>query len=204
MKTTVKTIIFDFGGVLIDWDPRNLYRSYFPEEPQALEDFLNEVDFYTWNAAQDKGRSFADGVAELSAKFPHRAHLIEVYAKNWKESITGEIKGTVEILHTLKAKNYPLYGLSNWSAETFPLIEDEYPFFELFDEIVLSGEVKLNKPEPEIYLMLLSKIEYAAEECLFIDDSQANVDAAKSLGFQAIPFETPEILERDLKEYGLL
>ena len=204
MKNTIKAIIFDFGGVLIDWDPRNLYNAYFPNQPQALEDFLEEVDFYAWNAQQDKGRSFAEGVAELSAKFPHRADFIEAYSEHWKKSITGEIAGTVEILHRLKAKGYPLYGLSNWSAETFPLVRGEYPFFDEFDYILLSGEVRLIKPEPEIYHLLLSKIPYQASECLFIDDSQANVDAAKSLEFQAIRFESPEGLDAALSRYQVL
>ena len=204
MKNTIKAIIFDFGGVLVDWNPRNLYNAYFPDQAQALEDFLAEVDFYTWNAQQDKGRSFAEGVAELTEKFPHRTDLIQAYAEHWADSITGDIAGTVEILYRLKAKGYPLYGLSNWSAETFPLVRNEYPFFDEFDEIIISGEVNLNKPEPEIYNLLLSKIAYSAAECLFIDDSQANVDAAKALGFQALRFETPEVLERALKEYGVL
>lgn len=204
MKPLTKAIIFDFGGVLVDWDPRNLYNAYFPDQPQALEDFLSEVDFYVWNVQQDKGRSFLEGVAELSEKFPHRANLIAAYFEHWKKSIIGEIAGTVEILHRLKAKGYPLYGLSNWSAETFPLVRDEYPFFDEFDEIVLSGEVSLIKPEPEIYHLLLSKIKYSAPECLFIDDSQANVDAAKSLGFQALRFDAPEELERDLEKYQVL
>ena len=188
----------------MDWDPRNLYRAYFPDQPQALEDFLEEVDFYAWNAKQDQGRSFAEGVAELSAKFPHRAELIRAYAKNWKNSITGEIAGTVEILYELKAKGYPLYGLSNWSPETFPLIKDEYPFLNEFDDAVLSGEVGLVKPNPEIYRLLLSKIKFSAQECLFIDDSQVNVQAARELGFCAVHFESPERLRRELREYRVV
>ena len=203
MKPTVKAIIFDFGGVLLDWDPRHLYNAYFPDQPQALEDFLNEVDFYAWNAEQDKGRSFAAGVDALSAKFPHRAELIEAFATNWEQSITGEISGTVEILYRLKAKGIPLYGLSNWSPETFPLVRNKYSFFDEFDEIVFSGEVNLIKPEPEIYHLLLSKIPYQASECLFIDDSQANIDTARALGFYGICFESPEGVARVLGEYGL-
>ena len=204
MKNIIKVIVFDFGGVLINWDPRNLYNDYFPAESQALEDFLTEVDFYTWNAQQDKGRSFAEGVAELSTNFPHHANLIKAYAENWKKSITGEIAGTVEILYRLKTKGYSLYGLSNWSAETFSLVRDEYPFFDEFDEIIISGEVNLIKPKPEIYNLLLSKIEYSASECLFIDDAQVNINAARALGFHTLRFETPEILGKALKEYGLL
>ena len=204
MKATIKAIIFDFGGVLLNWDPRNLYRTYFPEQEQALEEFLREVDFYTWNAELDKGKSLDLGVAELSAKFPHRANLIAAYAKHWGETITGEVEGTVKTLYQLKAKGYPLYGLSNWSVETFPFVRDVYPFFDEFDEIIISGEVNLIKPEPEIYQLLLSKIDFPAQACLFIDDSRANIDMARSLGFHAVLFESPEGLDGMLKEYGVL
>jgi len=202
--TSIKAIIFDFGGVLIDWSPHNLYQSYFPDHPQAIDEFLKEVDFYTWNAKQDQGRSFIEAVTELSEKFPHRRELIQAYADNWEDSITGEFKGTIEILYELKSKGYPLYGLSNWSAETFPLIKDDYPFFNKFDEIILSGEVGLIKPDPEIYHLLLSKISYTANECVFIDDSMANIDAAKDLGLQVLHFKSPEILRNNLEGFGLL
>ncbi len=132
MKNSIKAIVFDFGGVLLDWSPHNIYKSYFPDDAQGLEEFLHEVDFYTWNAEQDRGRSFAEGVAILSEKFPHRAALIKIYADEWERSITGEIRGTVEILYRLKEKGYPLFGLSNWSAETFPLMLAEYSFFDWY------------------------------------------------------------------------
>lgn len=200
----IKAVIFDFGGVLIDWNPHNLYNAYFPNQPHAIDEFLEEIDFYAWNAKQDQGRSFAEGVAELSAKFPHRAELIQAYADHWENTITGEIAGTVEIFYELKAKGYPLYGLSNWSPETFPLIKDEYPFLNEFDEVVLSGDVGLVKPNPEIYRLLLSKIEYSADECVFVDDSPVNVETARDLGMRAVHFRSPEKLERILKEYEVL
>ena len=204
MTSTIKAIIFDFGGVLLDWNPHNLYQAYFPDQPQAIDEFLEEVDFYAWNAKQDQGRSFAEGVAELSAKFPHRAELIQAFADNWGDSIKGEIAGTVKILYELKAKGYPLYGLSNWSQETFPLVRDEYPFFDEIDKIIISGEVNLIKPEPEIYHLLLSKIAYRAEECVFIDDSLVNVETARGLGIRAIHFKSPEKLGMVLAEYAVL
>jgi len=204
MQTPIKAIIFDFGGVLLDWDPRNLYQHYFPEQPQAMEKFLSEINFYDWNAQQDKGRSFSDAIAVHTVKFPQYAHLIQAYYEHWEDSVTGAIPGTVDILHELKGKGYPLYGLSNWSAETFPRARHKYSFFDLFDEIILSGDVKLIKPDPAIFNLLLNKIRYTAPECLLIDDSQANIDTAKKLGFVTIHFTSPERLQTELKRLKLL
>jgi len=204
MTSQIKAVIFDFGGVLIDWDPRNLYSSYFPEEPQAMEDFLAEVSFMEWNAQQDKGRPFAEAVELLSKQFPHHAHLISAYQENWKESITGSIEGTVKLLTMLKEKGYSLYGLSNWSAETFPMVRHEFEFLNLFDGIILSGEVKLIKPEPEIFELCLQRIGEPADQCLFIDDSEVNINAAKKLGFDTVHFISPEHLKDELQIRQLL
>ncbi len=203
MKIKIKAIIFDFGGVLVDWSPHNLYKDYF-SSTEEIDAFLEEIDFYTWNAEQDRGRPFAEGVAEISAKFPHHAEMIKAYADNWIDSITGETPDVVALFRRLKAKGYPVYGLSNWSAETFPLIADEFSFFDDLDEVVLSGEVNMVKPEPEIYELLLSRIPERADECLFIDDSLPNIVAAQKLGFQTFHFKSAEKLEEKLKEYGLL
>ena len=204
MFTPIKAVIFDFGGVLLEWDPRNLYQHFFPGQPQAMDDFLAEINFYEWNAHQDKGRTFAEGIAELSAQFPQHVNLIQAYYDNWEDSITGAIQGTVEILRALKIKGYPLFGLSNWSAETYPRARRKYPFFDLFDDIILSGEVKLNKPDPAIFNLLLNKIGYSAPECILIDDSQPNADAAKALGFHTVLFKSPQQLGQELKKYHLL
>ena len=204
MTAHIQAIIFDFGGVLIGWDPRNLYRRFFPEQPQAMEDFLAEVNFMEWNALQDKGRPFAEGVAILSGQFPHHADLIHAYHENWIESITGRIEGTVELLRTLKEKGYAVYGLSNWSAETFPIARDEFGFLNLFDGIILSGEVKLIKPEPAIFELCLQMTGKPANECLFIDDSQANIVAARNMGFDTIHFMSPEHLKSELQIRQLL
>jgi 2-haloacid dehalogenase len=204
MLFPIKAIIFDFGGVLLEWDPRHLYRRFFPDHPQAMEDFLAEINFYEWNAQQDEGRPFAVGIAELSTQFPQHAHLIQAYYDHWEDSITGAITGTVDILHQLKQKGYPLYGLSNWSAETYPRARHNYPFFGLFDDVLLSGEVKLIKPDPAIFNLLLARIGYSASECLLIDDSQPNVEAAKSLGFNIVQFKSPIQLKSELQRYRLL
>lgn len=198
MNRNLKTIIFDFGGVLINWDPRNLYRRYF-SDPQAMEDFLAETNFMEWNAQQDKGRPFTEGVALFSEQFPQYAHLIRAFHEHWGESITGHIQGTVDILQELKQKDYPLYGLSNWSDETFHIVGDVYPFLRLFDDIILSGKVKLIKPDPAIYEFCLNRIGRPASECVFIDDSKANIVTARQLGFDAIHFESPEQLKNELQ-----
>jgi 2-haloacid dehalogenase len=204
MTSQIKAVVFDFGGVLIGWNPRNLYSRFFPKQPQAMEDFLAEIGFMEWNAQQDKGRPFAEAVAELSEQFPHHEHLIRAYHENWRESITGSIDGTVELLQMLKEKGHALYGLSNWGAETFAIVRHEFEFLNLFDEIILSGEVKLIKPEPEIFQLCLKKIGKPASQCLFIDDSEANIIAAQKLGFDTVHFISPEHLKGELQIRQLL
>ncbi|GAB4430941.1 MAG: HAD-IA family hydrolase [Anaerolineales bacterium] len=201
--TTIRAIVFDFGGVLINWDPRNLYRRYF-SDPQEMERFLSEIDFYAWNAEQDKGRPFAQGVAILSAQFPQYAHLIHAYHEHWETSLNGAIPGTIEILKTLKRQGYALFGLSNWSAETYPQVRKKYTFFDLFDHIIISGRVDMVKPHPAIFNLLLNQTGYDAPECVFIDDSPANVHAASKLGFRALHFTSPEKLRSQLEQLGLL
>ncbi|MFT3894784.1 MAG: HAD family phosphatase [Anaerolineales bacterium] len=165
---------------------------------------MNEVDFHGWNAHQDRGRPFSEAVAELSSRFPQYSHLIQAYPDNYIELITDALWGTVEILKQLKQKGYSLFGLSNWSAELFPLAREKYHFFELFDGIVLSGAVGYNKPEPEIYHILLRKIGRPAQECLFIDDSLPNIQQAQQIGFATIHFESSEHLKKSLQNMNLL
>lgn len=201
--TTIKAVIFDFGNVLLEWDPRLIYRRFFQDEG-TMEQFLHEVNFMEWNAMQDKGRSFADGVALLSKQFPHYADLIQAYPDNWSDSIGRHLQGTVEIMKRLKMAGYPLYGLSNWSAETFPIAQKKYDFFNLLDDRVISGEVGMIKPEPQIYEMLLQKIGKPAYECLFIDDALANIEQAQRMGFATVHFRSPEHLEDELRKLHLL
>ena len=203
MNSTIQAIIFDFGGVLLDWDPRYLYQNHFSDK-QAMESFLAEINFFDWNALQDKGRTFKTGISELSAQFPHHTNLIQAFYDRWEDSISGSIPGTVDILHLLKQQGYPLYGLSNWSTETFPRAMQSYPFFELFVEIILSGDVNLLKPDPAIFNLLLSNIGRLAPECLLIDDSQPNIDSAKELGFSTIHFVSPKQLRVELNRLNLL
>lgn len=204
MTQTIKAILFDFGNVLLEWNPRHVYRRYFPDDEAAMEHFLREVNFMEWNAQQDKGRTFTEGVAVLSSQFPHYSDLIQAYHDNWKESIGNSINGTVELMKRLKKAGYPVYGLSNWSSETFPLVREKYEFFSLLDDIILSGEVGAIKPEPEFFEIALRRIGKPAYECLFIDDAPANVEQARKMGFATVLFESPAQLEKELHRFNLL
>ena len=197
-------IVFDFGGVLLEWDPRHLYRKLFGPDLEAMERFLAEIGFAEWNLEQDRGRPFALGVAELSQRFPRYADLIRAYDERWEESIAGPIQPTIRILAALKQAGRALYGLSNWSAETFRRIRPRYGFFDWFEAIVISGEVGLVKPDPRIFQTFLTRVGRAPGECLFIDDGERNVAVARSLGFDVIRFASPEQLERELIRRALL
>lgn len=169
-----------------------------------MESFLAEIKFADWNLEQDKGRPFTEATAVLSANFPQHAHLIRAYWEHWEDSISGTMIGSINILHRLKKAGYVLYGLSNWSAETFPIAYRKYDFFKLFDDIILSGAVKLAKPDPAIFELTLRRIQRSASECLLVDDSTANIDVARHLGFKTIHFQSPEQLETELLSLQLL
>jgi len=204
MTSSFQAIIFDFGGVLIDWDPHKVFNKYFSNDRQAIDNFLTEINFTAWNLAQDKGYPFANAVADLSARFPQYASLIQAYDEEWEESITGIIPETVEILQKLKAAGYRLYGLTNWSAEKFSLVNHKFEAFKLFESIMVSGEVKLVKPDPDIFRLLLQKIQRRPQECLLIDDSLPNVEAAQNIGFATLHFSSPAKLMEDLQQLGIL
>jgi len=196
-------VVFDFGGVLVDWNPRYLYRKIFDGDSIAMEQFLEETGFMDWNLQQDKGRPFAEAVAELSEQFPQYAHLIKAYDERWEESISGPIQPTVDILYRLKIAGIVLFGLSNWSAEKYRLVRPKYEFFSWFETVLVSGEVNLVKPDPRIFTLFLERIQRRAHECVFIDDSKLNVEVAGQLGFKAIRFESAEQLECELSRLGL-
>ncbi len=204
MKRSLPVLVFDFGGVLVNWDPHYLYRPFFNSDDAAIDRFLNEIGFREWNLRQDGGRSFDEGVAVLSAQFPQYADLIRAYHVRYEDSITGPIAGTVEILRACKSAGYPLYGLSNWAQEKFDLVRPKYEFFDCFDDILISSTVNLVKPDPRIFEIFLQRIGRRAEECVYIDDSAANVVAADRLGFTSIHFESPPQLATELDRRGLL
>jgi len=196
-------IIFDFGGVLMDWNVHYLYDKLF-DDPADLERFFNEISFHNWNLEMDRGRSFAESVTELSSQFPQYADLIRAFDERWEETLGGPIQPTVKILQALKLRGYDLYGLTNWSAEKYEITRHKYPFFDLFDDIVVSGIVKLIKPDPRIFTLMLEKADRPAAECLLIDDSEANIIAARRLGFKTIHFKSAEQLGMALSCLGIL
>ena len=195
----MKNIVFDFGGVLVDWNPHHLYDKYFGSREKA-EWFLNNICLYSWNLQMDGGKPFAEGVAELQAKHPEWSEAIAIYHTRWIEMMNGEIEGMASVIRRLKAAGYGVYGLTNWSAETFPMIRDTYPVFQEFDGIVVSGEEHLLKPDAAIYKCLLERYALQAEESLFVDDNADNVVGARNVGMKAIQFTSAEELERELKD----
>lgn len=199
----MKDIIFDLGGVLIDWNPRYLYKKIFSTETE-MEWFLGNVCTPQWNTQQDAGRPFNEGIKLLEEKFPEYAFAINFYWTRWEEMLGGAIEGTVDILRELKGRHRHLYALSNWSDETFPIAQKNYEFLKWFDGIVISGEEKLVKPDPRIFTRLLERYRLRAPGCIFIDDNQANISKAADLGFETILFTSPEDLRRTLMSRSVL
>ncbi|RIQ11071.1 HAD family hydrolase [Jiangella rhizosphaerae] len=199
-----QAVVFDLGGVLVDWDPRYLYRTLLPSE-DAVERFLAEVTTPEWNAAQDAGRTWADAVATLSAEFPEHAELISAYDTRWIETIGGEIEGTVELLRELRdAGSVGLFALTNWSAEKFPLAMERFEWLSWFEGIVVSGTERLVKPDPRIFQLLLDRYGLDASSTVYIDDNPPNVDAAADLGMTSLHFTGPDRLRDELSQLGLV
>lgn len=184
----IKNIIFDFGGVLLDWNPRYLYKSYFNND-EEMEHFLADICNGEWNIRQDAGRPFAEAVKELQAKFPEYAEAIQMYDDDWEKMLKCELPESIDLLKELKFMGYGIYGLTNWSAEKIGYAFANYSFFSLFDGIVVSGVEKVVKPDRKIYEILLERYSLKPGECVFIDDNPDNVDMAKVLGINAIRFD---------------
>ncbi len=199
----MKDIIFDLGGVMIDWNPRHLYKKIFAST-EEMEWFLGNVCTLQWNTQQDAGRPFADGIALLKERFPKYSIQIEDYYNRWEEMLGGPIKGTVAVFYELKRKGYRAFALTNWSAETFPIARTHYDFLQQMDGLVVSGEEHLVKPDPEIYARLLERFHLKSTNCLFIDDNPANIAAAANLGFDGILFKSPNSLREQICSRGLL
>ncbi len=204
MHSKRDVIIFDFGGVLIDWNPRYLYRKLFGDDEEAMETFLAEVTTPEWNLQQDAGRSWDEAVRLLTEQHPTKAELIAAYQHRWEETLGGSIDDSLRILRELKEAGHPLYGLTNWSHETFPFARERFDFLTLFDGIVVSGEEGMIKPDPKLYRTLLDRYDIDPTRAVFIDDNKTNVEAADALGIHGIHFHTPEQLRADLVELGFL
>lgn len=199
----ITTIIFDLGGVLIDWNPRYLYRKLFKEESD-MEHFLENICHGEWNLLHDAGKPFAEGVREKVLEHPGYEQYIRAYADRWPEMLNGEISGTVEILKKLHADaKYRLLALTNWSSETFPVAKRDYRLLDLFEGILVSGDEKLVKPDRRIYELLISRFNIKPDEAVFIDDSEKNVLGARAVGLHAIHFKDPETLANSLRTMGV-
>ncbi len=202
MNSTRTIPVFDVGNVLIRWDPHLLYRKLIADEDERL-DFLTRICASDWNLEMDRGKTFAQGVAERIALFPDKADLIRAYDERWIETLGGSLDGTVAILGELRALGIPCYAITNFNHEKFALTRQYYPFLDDFHGVVVSGEEGLLKPDRRIYELLCSRHGLAAADCLFIDDSAANVAGAWAAGMRAHHFSEPGKLRAELKAAGL-
>lgn len=202
MKIT--TIIFDLGGVLIDWNPAYVYNTLIPEEEKRLH-FFENICTPEWNEEQDAGRTIKEANEVLIAKHPEWKEHIEAYYGRWEEMLGGPIEETVEVLRQLKdSGRYKLYALTNWSAELFPIALQRYEFLHWFHGRLVSGEEKLRKPFPEFYQLLLDRFDIKKEEALFIDDNLRNAEAAQAFGIDTVRFENAGQLRKALQQKGVL
>lgn len=192
-----KNIVFDFGGVLLDWNPHYLYDPYFGDVEKA-EWFLTHICTYEWNAQHDNGKPIAEGTAELIALHPEWEKEIRMYYDEFMKMMGGQIPGMEELVKKLKANGQRVFGLSNWSVETFALVCPVYPVLDLMEDMVISGVEKVMKPDHRIFELALDRFGIKAEETVFIDDNPNNVKAANELGIHGILFQSREQLEKEL------
>jgi 2-haloacid dehalogenase len=201
---TIDTLVFDLGGVLIDWNPEYLYNKIIPDE-QERKWFLSTICTPDWNEEQDAGRSLQEATDYLVKKFPEHEKSIRAYYGRWKEMLGGPIHETVEIFRELKDRGkLKLYALTNWSAETFPVALELYDFLHWFDGRLVSGEEKVRKPFPDIYKLLIERFSIDPRHAIYVDDNIRNVVPARDLGFIGIHFRTPALFREELKQMGVL
>lgn len=197
------TVIFDLGGVLIDWNPDYVFKTLF-ENKEELDWFYKNVCTPAWNEEQDAGRNLQEATEELVTRFPEHELNIRAFYDRWEEMLGGPISGTVDILQKLKnQEQIKLYALTNWSAETFPVALDRYEFLHWFDGRLVSGEEKTRKPFADIYERLIQKFDITPSSSVYIDDNERNLAPAKALGMHTIRFISPGQLKMELKELGL-
>jgi len=204
MSVEIKNIVFDLGGVLIDWNPRYVYKTIFETETE-MDFFFRDICTMDWNIKQDAGRTLAEATEVLIAQHPAWSEQIKAYYGRWEEMLGGPIDGTVAILKQfIEDERYRVYALTNWSAETFPVALERYDFLSWFEGIVVSGTEKCIKPHPQIYQILFDRYDLVPEESIFIDDNPDNVQGSIDLGMAAIRFENPSQLKEDLEVRGIL
>jgi 2-haloacid dehalogenase len=199
----IDAVVFDVGGVLLDWNPEYLYRRLIADEGERRW-FLTEVCSPEWNSAQDAGRSWADAISELSARFPEHRALIKAYDERWEEMVAGPIEDSVVVLEDLRSSGVPTYALTNFSAEKWALAKNRWDFLDGFDGEVVSGVVGVTKPHPEIYQILLDRYRLEPPLTLYTDDLAKNVEAARYLGIAAELFVDASTLRRQLIDRGVL
>ena len=199
------TLIFDLGGVLIDWNPRYVFREVFDHDEERMEWFFDNIATSDWNEEQDAGRDLWEATDRLVAEHPEWETQIRQYYGRWEEMLGGPIDGTVAILRELRDRNeHRLLALTNWSHQTFPVALERYDFLGWFEGILVSGEERTRKPFDKIYQLMLSRYDLEAGNCLFIDDNLRNVQAAQAFGIPSVRFESPEQLRRYLESSGVL
>ena len=195
----IDTIVFDLGGVLVDWNPDYVYRTIFGDE-EKMRWFYKNICTPDWNEEQDAGRPLKQATEELVTKFPEQEQNIRAYYDRWEEMLGGPIAGTVELLRELKEKkHFKLYALTNWSHETFPIALQKYDFLHWFDGRLVSGEEKTRKPFLKIYELLAERFNIDPSKAIYIDDNKRNLEPAAQLGFHTIHFQSPEQLREDLR-----
>ena len=198
-----QTIVFDLGGVLVDWNPEYVFLNEFKGDRKKMNWFFENICTIKWNEQQDGGKLISKATDERIKLFPKYKSLIKMYYGKWEYMLKGEISGSVEILKKLKKMKFNLIALTNWSAETFPVALKRFKFLKLFSGIVVSGEIQMLKPFPEIYNHTLKKYDLNPSECIFIDDRPINVLGAKKCGIDGIIFETPLQLIKNLKKFKI-
>lgn len=198
----IESILFDLGNVLIRWDPRNHFRDRFDSEAQ-MEGFLADVATDAWNHEMDLGKPFAQAIAERSALYPEHAALLAEWKSGWERMLGGAIDASVELLKELKAGGYGVAALTNWSAETFPVARERFPFLGWFDDVVISGVEGMAKPDPMMFARALERTGFLPDRTVFIDDNLANISGARSAGLHTVHFASPEQCRLELRAMGV-
>ncbi len=199
----INSVIFDFGGVLIDWNPYYLFRKVMNNDTEIAQ-FLQEIDFKKWNYEFDKGYPFEEGIAELAFKYPQYADMIRIFDERWMETIGVTFDETIDLVKQVKEAGFRVFGLSNWSEKKFNEVRQHFDFFNLFEDMVISGYEKIAKPDPRIYQRLLDRNALNPEECLYIDDSEDNIRGGRQVGLNTIQYQSSPLLKEELQAYGIL